>query len=137
MSKELTEQLLNGTLKEGDYWCELTESPYVERVHLPCCDDIVVEVLAPIPDYTEWKQTEEQVQNLQRMVEQECSRRCELEKQLKEAEEALKYYANSFYGDEQPDGTYLIYVRENAKGRVEVTYNPNIAKQYLERYGKR
>lgn len=56
MSKELTEQWRNGTLKEGVYWCEIIESPYVEQVHLPCCDDIVVEVLAPVPSYKEWKQ---------------------------------------------------------------------------------
>ena len=54
--------------------------------------------------------------------------------QLNEANDAIKYYANSFYGDKQKDGTYLICTRENACGRVEVTYNPNIAKDYLKKW---
>ena len=52
----LTEQWKKGELKQGEYWCKITESPYIERVYLPCCDDIIVEVLAPVPSYEEWKQ---------------------------------------------------------------------------------
>ena len=51
----LTEQWKKGELEEGEYWCKITESPYVERVYLPCCDDIIVEVLAPVPSYEEWQ----------------------------------------------------------------------------------
>ncbi len=58
-----------------------------------------------------------------------------LGEQLKEANEVIKYYADSFFGDKQKDGTYLIYTRENALGRVQVTYNPNIANNYLEKWG--
>ena len=51
----LTEQWKKGELKQGEYWCKITESPYIERVYLPCCDDIIVEVLAPVPSYEEWQ----------------------------------------------------------------------------------
>ena len=52
----LTEQWKKGELEHGEYWCEITESPYVERVYLPCCDDIIVEVLAPVPSWEQWQQ---------------------------------------------------------------------------------
>lgn len=58
-----------------------------------------------------------------------------LGEQLNEANKVVKFYANSFFGDKQKDGTYLIYTRENALGRVQVTYNPNIANNYLEKWG--
>lgn len=54
---DLTEQWKKGELKQGEYWCKITESPYIERVYLPCCDDIIVEVLAPVPSYEEWRRT--------------------------------------------------------------------------------
>lgn len=41
----------------------------------------------------ELKQKDELISNLQKMVEDECSRRCKLEKQLEIAKEALEYYA--------------------------------------------
>lgn len=52
----LTEQWKKGELEQGEYWCKITESPYVERVYLPCCDDIILEVLAPVPTYEKWQQ---------------------------------------------------------------------------------
>lgn len=68
MSKELTEQWRNGTLKEGLYWCEITESPYVEQVHLPCYDDIVVEVLAPVPTYSQFVDVSKKVKALKQQL---------------------------------------------------------------------
>jgi hypothetical protein len=58
----LTEQWKKGELEQGEYWCKITESPYVERVYLPCCDDIIVEVLAPVPSYEEWRKMKEQIE---------------------------------------------------------------------------
>lgn len=66
---------------------------------------------------------------------QELVTKCHRLEQLNEANEVIKYYANSFFGDKQEDGTYLIYTRENACGRVDVTYNPNVANNYLEKWG--
>ena len=54
----LTEQLKKGEIKQGEYWCKTTESPYVERVYIPCCDDIIVEVLAEVPTYQEYLESE-------------------------------------------------------------------------------
>lgn len=53
---DLTEQLKKGELT-GNYWCEITESPYPEQVYLPSCDsDIIIKVLAPVPAFEEWKE---------------------------------------------------------------------------------
>ena len=68
MSKELTEQWRNGTLKEGVYWCEVIESPYVEQVHLPCCEDIVVEVLAPVPSFDEYNELMQKIHKLEKQL---------------------------------------------------------------------
>lgn len=76
---DLTEQWKNGELKEGEYWCKITESPYVERVYLPCCDDIIVEVLAPVPSYEEYLESESH-----------CAVYSEVNKSLKEQNQQLK-----------------------------------------------
>lgn len=157
MSKELTEQWRNGTLKFGYYYVKNCDGDvFTLGISGGFVDENlfqrIVEVLAPVPTYNQFVELTEKVDQFSQLVkkvdelewrteelEQQNAFECECNQEyisrLKEAEEALKYYANSFFGDEQPDGTYLIFVRENAKGRVEVTYNPNIAKQYLERYG--
>ncbi len=85
MSKELTEQWQNGTLKEGVYWCEITESPYVEQVHLPCCEDIVVEVLAPVPSYDEYNEFMQKMHKLEKQLSS-------ISEQLKEANDIIKKY---------------------------------------------
>lgn len=55
-SEQLTEQWKKDELI-GEYWCEITESPYPERVYLPTCNsDIIVKVLAPVPTFDEWEQ---------------------------------------------------------------------------------
>lgn len=54
-SQDLIEQWKKGELT-GEYWCEITESPYPERVYLPTCDNnIIVKVLAPVPTFDEWQ----------------------------------------------------------------------------------
>jgi hypothetical protein len=63
----LTEQWKKGELKQGEYWCKITESPYVERVYLPCCDDIIVEVLAPVPSYDHFVELTEKVKENQQL----------------------------------------------------------------------
>lgn len=104
MSKELTEQWRNGKLPQGYYYFKTSEGVVIGYIRTAlkypyggyrCAIDDVREALSEVPDYTEWKQTEEQVQNLQRMVEQECSKRCELEEQLKEANDVLKQIADT------------------------------------------
>lgn len=52
---DLTEQWEKGELPEGCYYCEITLSPCIEEVFLPCVDDreIVVKVLDKKPSYKE------------------------------------------------------------------------------------
>lgn len=64
----LTEQWKKGELKQGEYWCKIIESPYIERVYLPCCDDIIVEVLAPVPSYEEWQELKEASDGLSKLM---------------------------------------------------------------------
>lgn len=108
ITQELTEKFMNDELDDRLYYfTQKMSQDNVEIGHsfafnMVRADDgeyldwfLIHEVLAPVPDYTEWKQTEEQIQNLQRMVEQECSKRCELEQQLKEANDVLKQIADT------------------------------------------
>ena len=77
------------------------------------CDNMIDKVLAPVPDYKlfkcllddsreldraydreikkldDLKQKDEVINNLQKMVEDECSRRCKLEDKLREASHCL------------------------------------------------
>lgn len=75
----LTEQWKKGELEQGEYWCKITESPYVERVYLPCCDDIIVGVLAPVPSYEEYLENESH-----------CAVYSEVNKWLREENQQLK-----------------------------------------------
>ena len=75
----LTEQWKKGELEQCEYWCKITESPYVERVYLPCCDDIIVEVLAPVPSYEEYLERESH-----------CAVYSEVNKWLKEENQQFK-----------------------------------------------
>lgn len=148
MSETLTEQWKNGTLKEGWYYLLYDEdgsdsdcdywNGYAWHFDYPPA----IEVLAPVPTYQEHLESEAHCAvyseinewNKEKIEQLESKLSC-ISEQLKEANEVIKYYANSFFGDKQKDGTYLIYTRENALGRVEVTYDPNIANNYLEKWG--
>lgn len=127
MSKELTEQWRNGTLEGGWYFLEFENGSILPVYYCGFNREFefrwdwkISKVLAPVPDYTEWKQTEEQVQNLQRMVEQECSKRCELESQLSRISEQLK---------EANDVLKQIADTRNFQ------YGHKFAQSYIKRYG--
>ena len=65
---DLTDKWEKGELV-GEYWCEITESPYPERVYLPTCDnDIIVKVLAPVPSYEEWQASEKYNKHLEEVI---------------------------------------------------------------------
>lgn len=67
---DLTEQWEKGELI-GEYWCEITESPYPEQVYLPTCDsDIIVKVLAPVPSYEEYMKLKELLKKCKRQFEE-------------------------------------------------------------------
>lgn len=139
MSKELTEQWRNRTLSENWYYIHLkSDWGNIDCITINYCDEDGVfeaypdedikEVLAPVPDYSEWKQTEEQVQNLQRMVEQECSKRCELESRLKEAEEVIRIYFKN-----TQDAVFKSLGKNDGYYKRAFIYAT--AKEYLERWG--
>ena len=79
----LTEQWKKGELEQGEYWCKITESPYVERVYLPCCDDIIVEVLEPVSSFEDAQKLRKENQQLKEL--------------LKECKEKLKYCVRETY----------------------------------------
>lgn len=101
MSKELTEQWRNGTLKEGLYYIEgkgnyhiaLIRNRYCPVLTSPYCEDNVFESefvpVAPVPTYEEWVKngtwyTEKSHTELLEKID-------ELESRLKDAEEVIKY----------------------------------------------
>ena len=67
---DLTEQWQKGELPEGVYYCEITLSPCIEEVFLPCVDDkeIVVKVLDKKPSYDEWKASEKYIKSLEEKI---------------------------------------------------------------------
>lgn len=121
MSKELTEQLRNGTLEDGLYYAltstfRFNEEAVIERaingvlyINNGIVDFNVKEVLAKVPSYEQdklkdnnindllWKlelsvQTEV---NLTKKVDELATKCSRLEEQLEEAEKVIKFYANA------------------------------------------
>ena len=93
----LTDQFKKGELT-GEYWCEITESPYPERVYLPTCDkDIIVEVLAPVPSYDEWKNTTSSFDFEHKANVALFKENTKLKDLLKECKEKLKYCTRETY----------------------------------------
>jgi hypothetical protein len=123
MTKTLTEQYKNKELsgwyyvkaKDGsiNHWLLFTDSVEFET------DEDIEEILAPVPSYDEYKR---------------------LQEQLKEANEAIKLYAETFVGNKNEDGTFTIYVfgsfptNKNVYGYQELRYDPRPAKKYLKKW---
>lgn len=124
MSKELTEQWRNGTLKRGYYYyltkvgarvmgfqCYGLKYPY-DYNHNTI--DSVKEVLAPVPDYDQFSQTAKKVE--------------ELESRLKEAENIIQlYFKNTQTATHQSLGMNDGYYKK--------AYMHTVAKEYLEKCG--
>ena len=109
MTKKLTEQWKNGTLKEGYYYIKnksqsikFIEVDYYNvwgdtRYWSGCDDEDIEEVLATVPTYEEWEELQEANDGLsKRMFKSLMNRfvkadeeREKLEEQLKEAEKKL------------------------------------------------
>lgn len=99
MSKELTEQWWNGTLKEGWYYIHLmSDWGTLNCITINYCDEEgifeeypdedIKEVLAPVPSYYEYN---ELVQKMHKLEKQLSS----ISEQLKEAEDVIRFYANT------------------------------------------
>lgn len=97
MSKELTEQWKNGTLKEGWYYLSIVPSKkcidyYYGKDFERYNEWAITKVIAPVPTYDEWRKegiwyTEKSHKELLKKVER-------LEKQLNIATKALEDYAD-------------------------------------------
>lgn len=130
MSKELTEQWRNRTIKEGYYYvlhksnkkyiCLILNQDYVAN------KDEIVEVLAPVPTHEEWVKTgtwytEKSHNKLVKKVER-------LEKQLKEAEEVIRLYFKN-----TQNAAYKALGMND--GYYKRAFIHATAKEYLEKYG--
>lgn len=83
----LTELWNKGELPVGEYWCEITESPYPERVYIPTCDnDIIVKVLAPVPSYEEYLSLTYAKEEDEKIIAEYEAENTKLKEQLKECE---------------------------------------------------
>ena len=123
MNKTLTEKWKDGELKEGEYYCKITESPYIERVHLPCLGDseFVIEVLSPVLTYDEYKDIEKGYIE----ICHECRR---LQEQLKEANELIKAYATPIEVLRKTEGNLIIT-------ETKLYYDPIKSQEYLNKWG--
>ena len=146
MSKELTEQWRNGTLEESMYYVKLPDNdiPIVNLYQLKQLalvnDADEIEVLAPVPTYQEWLESESHCavysevnkwnkDKIKKLEDQfaDVSKKVEkLEKQLKEAEDVIRFYANT-------DGLNEEEKRMTGE-KYHLVYGLK-AYDYIERYG--
>lgn len=138
MTKSLTEKWKDGELPDGYYYIDYDTQQKIFEVEDGCAtyqglpaetyflnDVCLIKVIAPVPSYDEYKK---------------------LQEQLNEANEALKYFAETTIGHKQKDGTYGMWLcsgevawdnpLERIKSRIDyVCYDPRPAKNYLKKWG--
>ncbi len=157
MTKSLTEKYRNKELsgwhyvktKDGHicHWLLFTDSIEFEKD--------VEEVLAPVPSYDEYKELVFKANMPKNPVgdtimcydtERERAVVEKLQEQIEEANEALKYFAETTIGHKQKDGTYGMWLcsgevawdnpLERIKSRIDyVCYDPRPAEKYLKKWG--
>ena len=84
-------------------------------------------------EYQEYLLKKEQVEDARKKIKI-------LEEQLAEANEVIKFFAESKVGEKQEDGTYVVFTcgeKENGNvlGYKRYTYNPKPAVDYLKKWG--
>ena len=132
MTKTLTEQWKDMDLADGHlyYWRMPNGEVRIMNKISVCAHKLYynadkIDILAPVPSYDELER---------------------LQKQLKEAREVVKFYAETTVGHKQKDGTYGMWVcsgevaLENPLNRIEtrmdyICYDPRPAKKYLKKWG--
>lgn len=88
---DLTDKWEKGELV-GEYWCEITESPYPERVYLPTCDnDIIVKVLAPVPNYEKYLSLTYAKEEDEKIIAEYEEENAKLKELLKECRSPINY----------------------------------------------
>lgn len=63
-----------------------------------------------------------------------------LREQIEEANEVIKFFAESKVGEKQEDGTYVVFTcgekeNEHVLGYKRYTYNPKPAVDYIKKWG--
>ena len=100
MTKTLTEQWREGTLPEGEYFAITTWSDEIRPLsfygdcfldtEVPLDNSVIVEVLAPVPSYDEYKDLYDSNKQLMAHIKT-CEQQIErLQEQLKEANEIIQ-----------------------------------------------
>lgn len=80
MTKSLTEQLKNGTLKDGVYYIKDNENIFIGIRYCLTMTRLIddgcpsFEVLAPVPSYDEYKKLKEQLKEANRVIKRELRR---------------------------------------------------------------
>lgn len=125
MTKTLTEQLKNGTLKDGLYYIKDNDNILIGIRYCLTMTRLIddgcpsFEVLAPVPSYDEYNELTQKVENLEWDKKEDdalinfCNKRlvkyhkeiAKLKEQLEEANVIIKYYADS--DDPRPAQSYL------------------------------
>lgn len=140
MTKSLTEQLNNGTLKDGVYYIKdndniligLRYSLHMTRLIDDGCSS--VEVLDTVPSYDEYQALlSDQLSKIEgvEITEELKAENKKLKEQLEEGKEVIKYYAGSCIGEKQEDGTMKLDVIN----KPYIVYDPRPAQSYLKRWG--
>lgn len=94
---DLTEQWKKGKLT-GEYWCEIIESPYPERVYLPTHEsDIIVKVLAPALSYKECQELIESEAKSHLQADSYYNKILELKELLKECSYRIDWRTRTLY----------------------------------------
>lgn len=162
MTKSLTEQWKDGELPVGTYYILDSEGQAVIDKSV-CIGELwdntdIKEVLAPVPSYDDVKEMSQKIERLKfdnealemahnegKEINAELVQKMHtLEQQLAEANEVIKFFADSKVGYENEDGTYSLYSQEELDkiknggspfGLKLLTYDPRPAKKYLEKWG--
>ena len=148
MTKSLTEQWREGKLPEDTYYVQFLCGRYgvyeFEQFKGFGFDNdlaYIKEVLAPVPSYDEYEDILQQNVNQESAIEIYIEEIKRLQEQLKEANEVIKLYAETFVGNKNEDGTFTVYVfgsfpaKKNVYGYQELRYDPRPAKKWLKKWG--
>ena len=165
MTKSLTEKWKDMDLADGHlyYWrMPNGEVRIMNKLgacsYKLCYDGGKIEILAPVPSYDEYKKLkkyEEMVTDDSTTNPMDCMQIeinglevqvKKIQEQIEEANEALKYFAETTIGHKQKDGTYGMWLcsgevawdnpLERIKSRINyVCYDPRPAKKYLKKWG--
>lgn len=90
----LTDDWKGGKLPFGEYWCKVTDSPYIEKIMSDCMtEDDIIEILAPVPSYEEVQRLKKENDDLSALITSGELEIGHLRHLLKECRTAFETYA--------------------------------------------